>query len=292
MLLKYAPNSKAAEKGADSQYTRDLLSKFRAKDEAEQKTGEVILQPVSSLKLKPVVWLWKPLFALGKVSILVGDPGVGKSHATLYVAASVTRGRTFVDGATCPAGNVVVMSAEDGAEDTILPRLMAAGADLDKVFLVPTVTTGFDKNGEPVGRGFNVNDDVPQLAAAIEKLGNVKLIIIDPITAYTPKTDTHNNSDVRAALRPLANLAEQSGVSIIIVTHFNKNEGQKAMKRLSGSDAYAAAARSVVVVGRDPGEEDSSPRRVMMSMKNNLGNDPLRVGVRSGRGRSSPAARH
>src|SRR5262249_13584096 len=162
-------------------------------------------------------WLWPGRIACGKVTMLAGHPGLGKSQVALSIAAIVsTGGRWPVDGACAECGSVVIMSAEDDPEDTIRPRLDAAGADLARCHVIDAVRRR-DDTGRETRRGFSILEDVPRLAAALVGFGDTALVVIDPITAYLGATDSHCNAEVRAALAPLADLAAQHRVAVLAI---------------------------------------------------------------------------
>ncbi len=209
-----------------------------------------------------VPWLWAGKIAVGRLTMLAGDPGLGKSLLTLDIAARVTRGEDWPDGSACPAGSVILLSAEDDLGDTVRPRLEAAAADLQRVHCL---TASVD-----LGR------DLPAVRDALRSAGDAKLLIIDPISAYCGKTDSHLNAEVRAMLKPLGDLAAEAGVAVIAVTHLRKGEG-RTLYRSMGSMAFVAAARSAWAVIRDP---DNEADRLLMPLKNNLGKDTLAMRFR------------
>lgn len=226
---------------------------------------------MADIQAKPIRWLWPGRFARGKVSMLAGNPGLGKSQVTASMAAVVTTGRHWpVDRKQCEVGNVVFLSAEDDPEDTIRPRLEAAGADLSRVFILDAVVDGFRADGGERRRAFNMKSDLARLAAMLEEIGDVALIVIDPITAYLGDTDSHVNAEIRALLAPLGELAAKHGAAVVCVTHLNKGGGGEALMRVTGSLAFVAAARAAFIVVKD--KEDEA-RRLFLPLKNNIGKD-------------------
>jgi hypothetical protein len=155
--------------------------------------------------------------------------------------------------------------------DTIRPRLEAAGADIDRVHVLTAIK---DANGT---RGFNLARDLQQLEKALIDIGDVKLIIIDPITAYLGGTDSHKTADVRALLAPVSDLAARHGVAIVTISHLNKSGGNEAMVRVTGSGAFVAAARGAYLIQKDA---DDSSRRLFLPIKNNLGVDDAGLAFR------------
>ena len=224
----------------------------------------------SSIAAKPVNWLWRGRIACGKVTIVAGNPGLGKSQALLGITATVSRGGLLPDGTACERGKAIILSAEDDPGDTIRPRLEVARADLDNVFILKAVTDGYMPDGSASQRSFNLAVDLGKLGVMIEEIGEVSLIVIDPITAYLGQTDSHKNAEVRGLLAPLAKIAEQYGVAIICVSHLNKSGGNDALMRVTGSLAFVAAARAAYLVVKDPSNDQ---RRLFLPLKNNLGND-------------------
>lgn len=234
-------------------------------------TSRAIFRRVSDIQAKPIRWLWEGRIARGKVSMIAGNPGLGKSQVAASTAAVVSTGGTWpVDGTPCEVGNVVILSAEDDPEDTIRPRLEAAGADLSRLFILDAIVEETLADGPEIRRGFDLKSDLSRLGAMLEEIGGAALVVIDPITAYLGTTDSHKNAEIRALLSPLSELAAKHGAAVVCVSHFNKNSTGEALMRVTGSLAFVAAARAVFVVARDP-EDDT--RRLFLPLKNNLGND-------------------
>lgn len=230
--------------------------------------AEIALTNVSTVEPKSVSWLWPNRIPAGKLSLLCGDPGLGKSHATMDIAARVSNGWQWPDDpTTSPPGKVIIFSAEDDIADTIRPRLDRAGADVRNVYCLESVTTPDPKTGELKHAAFSLAEHVPLLADSVNKLGNVKLIIIDPVSSYTGTTDSHKNAEVRTMLAPLVDLAEAQGFAILAVTHLSKGAGGKAVYRATGSLAFAAAARAVWMLAKDL---DDPSRRLLLPVKCNI----------------------
>ena len=226
---------------------------------------------VGDVEPQPVHWLWRDKIALGKLTLLSGDPGLGKSLVTLAIAAAVSRGARWpVGGGNAPIGSVVILSAEDAVADTIRPRLDAAGADCYAIYVLQAVIE-IDETSEETERCLSLATDVDRIAVLVSKLGDCRLIVIDPISAYLGSADSHKNAEVRAVLSPLADMAENLNVAILAVTHLNKSGGN-AMYRNMGSIAFTAAARASWVVTKD---RDDPDRRLVLPVKNNLAQDRL-----------------
>lgn len=234
--------------------------------------SELMTRVLSDVKPEPVSWLWPGRIPRGKVTLIAGDPGLGKSFLTMDIAARVTRGGSsrgdWPDGqGTLRApGEVLVLNAEDDAADTLLPRLIAAGGDPSKVRFVE----GVDRDNEPTEGFFALDRDEKALASMLRRMNAPRLVIIDPISAYMGGVDTHRNADVRAVLAKLSRIAAACNVAIVCVTHLSKggeNQSKRAVHRLMGSLAFAAAARMVWMVGVHP---DDPEQRVLSLVKSNL----------------------
>jgi hypothetical protein len=219
----------------------------------------ILLSEVSPERVR---WLWEARIALGKVNLVDGDPGTGKSAATTDLAARVSVGRPWPDGSRCEAGGVVILSAEDGLADTIRPRFDAAGGDPSRAVAVSTVP---DAEGNE--RQIAIPDDLYVIEAAIERVGAV-LMVVDPLMAFLPgEVNSHRDQDVRRALAPLARLAERTGAAIVLVRHLTKETGGNPLYRGGGSIGIVGAARSGLLIAKHP-EDDG--RRVLASIKSNL----------------------
>jgi len=223
----------------------------------------VCLKDVES---RPINWLWHGRIALGKVSLIAGDPGLGKSLITLDFAARVTTGTNWpVDNTPCEKGSVVILSAEDEIADTIKPRLEACGGDPSKVYAIKQAR--IEKNGEEIERTVSLKSDLIQIEEIIKNISDCRLVIIDPITAYMEQTDSYKNTEVRSFLKPIQDMAEKTGTAILLVSHLNKSMGQNAMNRISGSIGLPAACRAAYSVSRD---QDDDSIRYFSPIKNNL----------------------
>lgn len=233
-----------------------------------------LLTPLSEVEPEDVTWLWDNRIPMGKLSMIAGDPGLGKSFLTLYIAAIVSRGTSFPDIDTpIKSGFVILLSAEDGLADTIRPRLDAAKADSSKIVALKGIQT----TNEDHVQEFDLTADIQQLERAIQMTADVRVIIIDPITAYMGNTDSHKNADVRNVLAPLSSMAERHGLAVIAVTHLNKKGTDSLIYRTMGSLAFIAAARSAWYVTRD---KDDQERRLFLPIKTNLSVSPTAMAFR------------
>lgn len=273
-------NDMAAHRGAEavkrtiagaSESPREVHQPDAGSAEGSNAVGRIAYRRALDIQAKPIRWLWQGRIARGKVSVLAGNPGLGKSQVTVSIAAVVTTGGAWpVDRTPADPGNVIFLSAEDDPADTIRPRLEAAGADLSRVFILDAVVESYRADGGEVVRAFNLKADLGRLGVLLAEIGNVALIVIDPITAYLGDADSHVNAQVRALLAPLSDLAAKHGSAVIAVTHLNKSGGSDALMRVTGSMAFVAAARAAWLVVKDPSNED---RRLFLPLKNNIGND-------------------
>ena len=230
--------------------------------EAPPGSGRVLIsRRASEIQPEAIHWLWPQRIAQGKLCLIAGPPGLGKSQVTIYCAAIISSGGTWCTGETCEAGDAFLLSAEDGPADTIRPRLEACGAHLDRVHVIEAVR---DKQRD---RFFNLNSDLEALAAALTARPGAKIIIIDPISAYLGNVDSHNNADVRGVLAPLAKLAADHGVAVVCVTHLNKSPSTDPLARVIGSTAFGAAVRTAFLVGLD---NMNPERRLFLLLKTNI----------------------
>jgi putative DNA primase/helicase len=245
-----------------------------ARIEAAPSNGGAILQSMraSQVRMRAVQWLWQDRFALGKLGILAGLPDEGKSMLLNYIAARITGADRYSwpeNEGVAPRGKVVLLTGEDDPEDTIIPRLKAAGADLDSVEIVNMVRDR-DKAGRDRERMFSLADDLVLLRRKVEELDNVRAILIDPVTAYLGKAgtvDAFRDNDVRAVLTPLVYLARELRIAVIVVMHFNKKaDVTNALLRISNSLAFAGVARHVFSITDDPDND----RKLMARAKNNI----------------------
>jgi putative DNA primase/helicase len=227
----------------------------------------LISHRASDVQPERLEWVWPGRIARGKAALLGGPPGLGKSQVTANIAATVsTGGRWPCKEGDAPQGDVVILSAEDGMADTIVPRLIAAGADTNCVHIVAAATK-LDGTGR---KTFSLKTDVDLLEELSREIGTVRLIIIDPISAYMGGADGNGNVETREVLEPLAEMANRLGIAVVAVTHLNKGGagGQSALNRFAGSIAFVAAARSAYLIIEDSDDEN---RRLFLQAKNNLG---------------------
>lgn len=227
----------------------------------------VVLECGADLTPVPINWLWRDWLALGKLHILAGSPGQGKTTLALAMAAAVTVGGRFPDGSTSPVGNVLVWSGEDDPTDTLMPRLLACGGNAQRIFFIK----GKIRDGEL--HPFDPAQDIRALHAAIEQIGGIKLLIVDPVVS-TVQGDSHKNTEVRRALQPLVDLATLCGCAVLGITHFSKaGQGYDPSQRVVGSVAFTAVARVVLVAAKVKAKDGDQDARILARSKSNIGPD-------------------
>lgn len=227
----------------------------------------VKLTRADQVECRPIDWLWPGWMARGKLHILAGAPGTGKTTIALALAAVVTRGSRWPDGTSSSPGNVLLWSGEDSASDTLVPRLRAAGADLARVLIVGDVS---ESGGS---RPFDPSVDMSVLEDEARKFGGIALLIADPVVSAIAG-DSHKNTEVRRALQPLVNLAEQTGAAVLGITHFSKGSaGRDPLDRVTGSVAFGAVARVVMVAAKRSAEKGDGADRLLARAKSNVGPD-------------------
>lgn len=238
-------------------------SKVEAEALARASDPELGVRSFREIEPKPVSWLWPGRFALGKITLLTGEAGVGKSMLTCDMAARISKGSAFPDGAVSTLGDVFFIGCEDGAEDTVRPRLDAAGADVDRIHLI----SGPKPKGQEFALPIDLTRHMQQLHILLSKYPNAKLLVIDPIMDYLgDRTNSDKATDVRHVLSPLRMLAEHHGVCVVILNHLNKS-GRSSKTRSLGSGAFVQVARIELRVCEDL--EDAT-RRLLLPVKNNL----------------------
>lgn len=227
-------------------------------------TGVVQLSKVTA---RPVRWLWPGRIPADKLTIVDGDPGTGKSTVTLDWAARITTGRPWPDGEDCPRGNVLLMTAEDGIEDTVLPRLEVAGGNPDRVRVLSYVET--DQGRRPPA----FPGDVPEVTDAIRQ-ARARLLIVDVLAAYWDATvNTHRDTEVRRALSRLSDMATAADCAVVCLRHLNKADGKNALYRGGGSIGITGHARAVHLAALDP-DDPRHERRILAPVKCNLAKLP------------------
>ena len=218
---------------ADGKYIREAI--YGLKEPPQEETVEIIR--MSEVDTQTVEWLWEPYIPFGKVTIVQGNPGEGKTTFALRLAAACTTGGTLPGMKSLPPFQVIYQTAEDGLGDTVKPRLIEAEADLDRVLVIDEAKRELTLSDERIEKAITQNE--------------ARLIILDPIQAYMgEKTDMNRANEVRPMFRRLADVAERTGCAVILIGHLNKAAGGQSAYRGLGSIDFRAAARSVLLIGR------------------------------------------
>ena len=267
------PTMASAPGGNDGRDRQHRLGPLAASERRQERSegpsspAEPILVTVADVERQAVSWLWPCYIPRGRLTVIDGDPNVGKSWLALAIGTAITLGRALPgQESTGEPEKVLLLSAEDGIADTIRPRLEDMGADLQGVTVLTAVR---DKEGSE--HHLSLVTDLAAVDTALSS-GGYGLVIIDPLNAYLGAAlDTHRDAALRSVLTPLAQLAERWGVAIICIRHLTKSGRDKAIYRGQGSIAYTAAARVVHLVGVNP---DDPQERVMACIKNNLAPEP------------------
>lgn len=214
---------------------RDYFKSTVLKEPPKKDSVKIIR--MSDVELTPVDWLWKPYLPFGKLSVLQGNPGEGKTYFAMHLAAACTNGKLLPNMERMEPFNVIYQTAEDGLGDTVKPRLIEAGADLDRVLVIDDSEVQLTLSDERIER------------AIIEN--NARLVIIDPIQAYLgADVDMNRANEVRPIFMRLGQVAQRTGCAILLIGHLNKAAGMQSLQRGLGSIDIAAAVRSVMFIGK------------------------------------------
>lgn len=221
---------------------------------------------LAEVESRSISWLWTSRLPLGMLSLLVGDPGLGKSFLATWAASRLSIGAALPgDGTTAP-GSTVYLSAEDSPAYALRPRAEKNGADLGRIYVLED-------------SAFDISADLIKIRAIVAEDPSVRLIIIDPLNSYIGDTDYFKDPAVRAKLKPLVQFAEEKGVAALAVMHLNKKTDQAGIYRIGGSVAFAGIARSVLAVTQDPDDKD---RRFLRPIKMNYCKKPDSLAFRIG----------
>lgn len=239
-------------------------------DSARKRSSQpprLTLLTAANISCKPIRWLWPGWLARGKFHLLAGAPGTGKTTIALSLAAAISAGKDWPDSNPAPVGNVLIWSGEDDPGDTLVPRLRAAGADLHRTNVVGSVSTIRDS------RPFDPATDLLLLEEAAAAIGNVSLLIVDPVVNVMGAGDSHKNIEVRRALQPLVDLCARMDCALLGITHFSKGSGGRdPTERVNGSIAFGALPRVVMATAKGA-QGDESAQRVLVRSKSNIGPD-------------------
>lgn len=277
----YGSLSKVGGKTAEADFADDLVEPFEPMGDPEKIAADAKLRQVGAqknresfgldivngadIKMRTIDWVWQDHLALGQHTAIAGVQGDGKSQLVYALAAAVTTGGEWPGtNERAPQGRVILLNAEDTADEVMKPRLLAAGADMRFVEIVQGVT---DKNGRK--RKFNLQADLERLTKIAERFSDVKLITFDPVSSYLGSDlDSHSNTELRDALDPITTMAWKTGAAVVSVTHFNKSaKGVSALNRVMGGAGFTAAPRTAFAVIRDA---KNPLTRLMLPLKSNL----------------------
>jgi hypothetical protein len=229
----------------------------------------LITSSADKIDMQPTLWLVPDFIVVGGLNLIAGDGGFGKSSLTIHLAACLSMGEPCfgLNYATAGQMRTLLVSCEDSRSATIIPRLAAAGAALAYISFVDDIAVG-DNDSIP----FVLSPSgIEALEQAIVEAGDVAAVIIDPVSAFLPEgIDDHKDSHVRRMLRPLAQMAERTGVAIILIKHLSKSDSGNGGNLVAGSRAYVNASRAAFLVGPDPTEEAEEDSRVLVYAKRNL----------------------
>ena len=214
---------------------RNYFKSIALKEPSKPETVKIIR--MSDVELTPVEWLWKPYLPFGKLSVLQGNPGEGKTYFAMHLAAACTNGKLLPNMERMEPFNVIYQTAEDGLGDTVKPRLIEAGADLDRVLVIDDSDVQLTLSDERIEKAIVEN--------------NARLVIIDPIQAYLgADVDMNRANEVRPIFMRLGQVAQRTGCAILLIGHLNKAAGMQSLQRGLGSIDIAAAVRSVMFIGK------------------------------------------
>ena len=254
----------------------DLIKTFELSEKIKDLThfprDEVKLIGLDEIDPKPIQWFWFNRIPKGKLSLIVGDPGEGKSLLALWMASVISRGDNWPDvknPSLVNKGSVIILTAEDSLDDTVRVRADAMEADVNKIRILESVKLADKREYE----FFDITQHLQILESAIKEMKDILLVVLDPITAYLGSLESNKINQVRAALAPLAALADKYKIAIIAIHHLNKDQAKKALYRAMGSVAFTAAARSVWLVQRDE-DDPTGQRRFFSPLKANISKNP------------------
>lgn len=234
---------------------------YRPGDAARAAEPEVEILPGSAFPPEEMRWLWRHWLALGKLHLLAGAAGTGKTTIALSMAAALTSGQQWPDGSDQPGGDVLMWSGEDAIGDTLMPRFLASGGDPDRIHFVYAARD----NGR--SRPFDPASDMPRLMRAAERMPGLKLLILDPVVSAVTG-DSHKNAETRRGLQPVVDFAHTLDCAVLGITHLAKNSsGRDPLDRVAGSLAFGAVPRGVMATVKpaDPNE----PRRLLRTKTTN-----------------------
>ena len=221
----------------------------------------IVLTSAHLIEPEPINWIWDGFLAKGMLHIVSGKPGSGKTTIALDFAARISSGSNFPDGKSATIGSILIWSGEDSIQHVLVPRLIAAGADLERIRFIDSS----EKNGESLP--FDPARHMELLRNEASKLGEISLVIIDSLASVITK-DSHKNAETRRDLQPTVDLAKELNCAVIGITHFAKGTaGKDPLERILGSVAFGAVARLAFVVGRNSPTDQANIKRIFIRAK-------------------------
>ena len=267
-ITKYAEDARrfGKKKKYEIEATVNQLFEFM-KQEMHKSEVELFGTILSHVEAHPIEWLWHKRIPLGKITILDGDPGIGKSLIAINIAACVSAGLPMPDGDPGIKGAVILIAPEDSPADTIKPRLEAIGGNSAQILIIDTIERFDTKRMGIVNYPFSLSRDLQDLEMTIKRR-KAKLVILDPLMAVLgQEVSATNDQNIREVLTPLAQIAERTGCAILIIRHLNKGSSTNAPYRGAGSIGIIGAARMGLIAVRDPNDEQMC---ILATSKNNL----------------------
>lgn len=250
---------------AGQKQAMETMRAWRALQSPLPKAGDVELIRADTIRPTKIDWVWPGWLAAGKFHLIAGSPGTGKTTLSLSLAASITTGGMFPCGQRSSLGSVLMWTGEDDLADSIIPRFLACGGDRTRLHFVSGVR---GENGQTLP--FDPAYDVEQLIVAARRIKDLRLLIVDPVVSAV-SGDSHKNGETRRCLQPLVDFAANNGVAVLGVTHYSKGTaGRDPAERVTGSLAFVAVSRLVMVTGKPKGQGDSSR---LVRAKSNIGPD-------------------
>jgi putative DNA primase/helicase len=237
------------------------------------KKGELVR--FSDINSRKIEYLVHNKIPLGMVTLLAGDPGVGKSYLSLFIASLVSNGGAWPDGSLVTKGSVLLLNGEDHLECTLKPRLEIFNADCSKILAYKMIKHK-DQNGNITLSELDLKHDIDIIEKTLIEHPELRLVIVDPVSSYFGSTDTHRDAAVRSVFTPLIRLAEKYNVAILCIIHLNKSLNTRALYKVTGSIAFTGAARVLWMVIPDP-YNPQSKQRFLMLVKSNVLDNPVNM---------------
>ena len=264
----HAAEAGAPRQGIDVGRFNEAIRAAPPGGRAFRPSPQVVTRRASEVSPEPISWAWKYFLARGKLHILAGVPETGKTTIALSFAATISAGGAWPDGTRATAGNALIWTAEDDAADTLVPRLMRMDADRNRIHFIEEAIPPGAKS-----RPFNPATDMAALIEKAKAIGDVALLILDPVVAAVPMTrNSHNNAEARNGMQPVVDFAKASDIAVLGIGHLTKGTvGKDPLERINGSGAFGALPRLVMGAAKNEAEGDGEPERIMVRIKSNIG---------------------